>query len=190
MKITSAKFVKGITGDDDLLHDGTPHIAFVGRSNVGKSSVINALLNAKELARTGKKPGKTLELNVFAVNAKYYFIDLPGYGYAKGGHDQREAIRDMIIGYLSQNESKPMTVALVLDAKAGVTDFDRDMLHILGDNEHHVVIVLNKKDKLSQKELSDTLYQIQREFPGITIVPYSATTQRKGADVLLSKLFA
>lgn len=189
MKITSTRFVKGITGDDDLLYDGTPQVAFVGRSNVGKSSVINALLNTNELARTGKKPGKTLELNVFAVNAKYYFIDLPGYGYAKGGHDQREAIRDMIIGYLSRKEGKPLTVALILDAKAGMTDFDRDMLHILGDNEHHALIVLNKKDKLTQKELADTVYRIEREFPGITVVPYSAITQRKGADVLLSQLF-
>ena len=89
MRIKSATFVKGITGDDEVLHDGKRQVAFVGRSNVGKSSLINSLLNVRDLAYAGKKQGKTREINFFLVNEKYYFVDLPGYGFAQGGHDDR-----------------------------------------------------------------------------------------------------
>ncbi len=189
MKIKSAKFVKGIVGDDDILHDKTPEIAFVGRSNVGKSSLINSLLNARELARTGKKQGKTTEINIFLVNGKYYFVDLPGYGFAEGGFDSRAAIREMIIGYFTRDASKDNTVALVLDAKAGITDFDRDMLDILHDNGRRTIAILNKTDKLTQKELAERLREIKKEFPELEVLPYSAKLS-KGAGFVLERLAA
>ena len=83
MKINSAKFVKGIIGSDDILTDGLPQVAFVGRSNVGKSSVINSLTNHKDLAISSPYPGRTREINLFLINESFYLIDLPGYGYAK-----------------------------------------------------------------------------------------------------------
>ncbi len=187
MKITSATFIKGLVGDDEILHDAIPEIAFIGRSNVGKSSLINSLLNARELARTGKRQGKTTELNVFLVNKKYYFIDLPGYGFAEGGHDMREKIRAMIIEYLTRKDSKAHTVAVVLDAKVGITDFDRDVLEILWDNHHHAVLVVNKVDKLNQKELSASMNAIKKEFPEIEVLPYSAKLN-KGAGYVLERL--
>ena len=189
MKIKSTQFVKGITGDDEILHDGVPEIAFIGRSNVGKSSVINSLLNARELARTGKKQGKTREINFFLVNEKYYFVDLPGYGFAQGGLDDREKIRDMIIQYFSRAENNIHTVAVIIDAKVGLTNFDRDMIEILYDNEHRVVLIVNKTDKLNQKELSTQLRLIESECLGIEILPYSAVVN-KGAGFVLEKLIA
>ena len=84
MNITSAIFVKGLVGDDEILNDGKDQVAFIGRSNVGKSSVINSLVNKKDLARTSSFPGRTQEINVFLINKDFYLVDLPGYGFAKG----------------------------------------------------------------------------------------------------------
>ena len=83
MKIKSAIFIRGVRGNDDILDDGMPQVAFIGRSNAGKSSLINTLTEVKDLARTSSTPGRTQELNLFLVNRTHYFIDLPGYGFAK-----------------------------------------------------------------------------------------------------------
>ena len=187
MKIKSVQFVKGITSDDEILHDGIPEVAFVGRSNVGKSSLINSLLNAREIARTGKKQGKTKEINFFLVNDKYYFVDLPGYGFAQGGLDDREKIRSIIIEYVTRKENNIHTVAVLIDSKVGVTDFDRDMYDILCDCGHHVVFIVTKTDKLNQKEMSLQLKNIQNEFPKNEILPYSSKLN-KGAGFVLEKL--
>ena len=190
MKIKSATFLKGVTKTDDkVFYDTVPEIAFVGRSNVGKSSLINSLLNARELARTGKKQGKTTEINIFLVNEKYYFVDLPGYGFAEGGRDTREQIRDMIISYFTRPTKKKNTTALILDGKVGVTDFDRDMMDILTQEGRRVVLILNKTDKLNQKELSAQISAIHAEFPNAELLPYSAKLN-KGAGLVLERLAA
>ena len=189
MKIKSVKFVKGITGDDEILHDRVPEIAFVGRSNVGKSSLINSILNVRELARTGKKPGKTIEINLYLVNDKYYFVDLPGYGFAQRGLDEREKIREMMIEYITRKESKIHTVVIIVDGVVGLTDFDRDMIDILDDCNLHAVIVLSKIDKLNQKELSQQLRAIEEEVPGMEVLPYSSKLN-KGAGLLLERMVA
>lgn len=189
MKIKSVKFIKGITDDDEILHDRIPEIAFVGRSNVGKSSLINSILNVRELARTGKKPGKTIEVNFYLVNEKYYFVDLPGYGFAQRGLDEREKIREIMINYLTRKESKIHTVTIIIDGKVGLTDFDRDMIEILDDCKLHFVLILNKTDKLNQKELSTQLKEIENEVPGVEILPYSSVVN-KGAGFVLERLIA
>src|SRR6266516_2479045 len=98
-KITSARFIRGIIGTNDILFDGLPQIAFVRRSNVGKSSVINSLTNRKDLVKVGKKPGKTTEINFFLINERFYFVDLPGYGYARLTPAEREKIRKRMLWY-------------------------------------------------------------------------------------------
>lgn len=189
MRVKSAKFIKGIKSDDEIRHEGVPEIAFIGRSNVGKSSVINSLLNARELARTGSKQGKTREINFFLVNEKYYFVDLPGYGFAEGSLTEREVIREMTIGYFTVPDTGLHKVAVVLDAKVGITDYDRDMLEILHDNNHQALLILNKTDKLNQKELAQAMRAIKNEFPEIEVLPYSATLN-KGAGFVLDRLVA
>ena len=189
MKIKSTQFIKGVVGDDPIFRDGIPEIAFAGRSNVGKSSLINSLLHARELARTGKKQGKTREINFFLVNKKYYFVDLPGYGFAEGGFDDREKIRMMMIQYFTRADSELHTAVLVLDGKAGLTDFDREMLEILHDGGHHAVLILNKIDKLTQKEIGVQLRTIKNEFPEIEVLTYSAKLG-KGAGQVLDRLVA
>ncbi len=183
MNITSAEFVKGIRGTDEILSDGVPQIAFIGRSNVGKSSILNSLTDTKKLARVGKKPGKTTEINLFLINKTQYFVDLPGYGYASGGLKDREKLRKLIIWYFTSGEVRPRKTVLILEAKAGLTKFDEQMIEVLKEQGHAYVIVLNKVDKLSQKELSEQMAKIEQVADGSEIVQTSVTTGR-GIDSL------
>jgi len=104
MNITSAEFVKGIKGTDKILYDGKLQVAFVGRSNVGKSSLINSLVNRNNLARSSSQPGKTVRLDFFLINNSFYFVDLPGYGFAKFSQEKHEDIRKMMLWYLEYSE--------------------------------------------------------------------------------------
>ncbi|MEK7133961.1 MAG: ribosome biogenesis GTP-binding protein YihA/YsxC [Patescibacteria group bacterium] len=186
MKITSAEFIKGIRGTDAILADGIPNIAFIGRSNVGKSSILNTLTGKKDLARVGKKPGKTTEINFFLVNRTHYFVDLPGYGYAAPAQRDREKLRKLIIWYFTSGEVRPQKVVLILEAKAGLTRFDEEMLKILKELGYSYVVVLNKVDKLSQKEIADTILNI-RQVVDVEIFQTSTETGQ-GIDALREKL--
>ena len=187
MKIQSAEFVRGIKGTNPILNSSLPQIAFVGRSNVGKSSTLNALLNRKDLVAVSKKPGKTTEINFFLVNAKIYFVDLPGYGYARADIKKREKIRKLIVWYLTSGEVRPTLVVLITDIQAGFTDFDKEMLHIIQEQGYPYVVVANKIDKLNQKEIARELLKMKNESNGIEIFPHSAKT-KKGMDILREKL--
>ena len=175
MKITSAEFVKGIRGTDPITDDGLMQVAFVGRSNVGKSSLINALTNRKKLVKVGDTPGKTREINFFLIEKSFYFVDLPGYGYARVGPKEKEALKKLILWYLIKSEIKPKLVVVVLDAKVGVTVFDTQMIEILRAQGHPFVVAVNKSDKLSQSELSKQLASITAAAEGGAVVVCSAT---------------
>ena len=187
MKIQSAEFVRGIKGTNPILNSSLPQIAFVGRSNVGKSSTLNALLNRKDLVAVSKKPGKTTEINFFLVNAKIYFVDLPGYGDARADIKKREKIRKLIVWYLTSGEVRPTLVVLITDIQAGFTDFDKEMLQIIQEQGYPYVVVANKIDKLNQKEIAQELLKMKNESNVIEIFPHSAKT-KKGTDVLREKL--
>ncbi len=150
--MNEAIFLKGVLGDDPVLERGFPEIAFFGRSNVGKSSLINAVLGKKDLARSSNKPGKTLELNVYEVNRKKLFLDFPGFGYAKTSIEKREKIRSLVIWYLSTRKEKNTISVLVIDSKAGITETDTELLEIATKENIKIIIVCNKIDKLNQKE--------------------------------------
>ncbi len=100
MQITSSKFMRGINGTDELLDDGTPQVALIGRSNVGKSSIVNSLTKQKALARTSDTPGLTQEINIYSINNKFYLLDLPGYGFAKVPERIRESLQKLNWWYL------------------------------------------------------------------------------------------
>lgn len=191
-KIDSSEFLKGIIGTDVILTDGVPEIAFVGRSNVGKSSVINSLLNRKDLVKVGNRPGKTTEINFFGINGKKcYFVDLPGYGYAKRSPKEKESIEKLILWYLMYSEATIFKVVLILDSKAGLTAFDEEMIRVLREKGHPLIIVANKVDKLNQKEMSAQLRAIKELAHEGVVVPYSATTATsKERDALLRQVLA
>ncbi len=188
MKINSAVFVKGIRGTNTITEDGRPSIAFVGRSNVGKSSIINKLCNKRELVKVSNKPGKTTEINYFLISGKFYFVDLPGYGYAKVSPEEKESIQKLIIWFLTSPEVTPHKVVLILDANVGVTEFDKQMIEILQAEKHPYVIVANKIDKLNQRDKSVKLAEITAAAGGAEVVPCS-TVDKGGTDLLLKRLF-
>jgi GTP-binding protein len=189
MKITSAEFVKGIRGTDEILQDGIPNIAFVGRSNVGKSSILNSLVGKKELAKVGIKPGKTTEINFFLINRTRYFVDLPGYGYAASGQKDREKLRKLIIWYFTSGEARPQRVVLILDSSAGLTKFDEQMIAVLKEQGHPYLLVLNKVDKLSQKEISEQIAKIRKSV-GDTDIIQTSTKVGRGIDELRDVLLS
>jgi len=189
IKIKSAKFVKGIVSDDAILRDGISQIAFVGRSNVGKSSVINALVNKRDLVKVSKRPGMTKQINFFLINGKFYLVDLPGYGYAKASIEDREKIRQLILWYLGKLEARPLNVVLVVDAKAGLTPLDKEMIEILKEQDHRFAIIANKIDKLNRREFLSQLDSIKTSSGIEDVFPYSAKT-KQGTQALLEKLFS
>ncbi len=188
MEIKSAEFIKGILGTNELLEDERLQVAFIGRSNVGKSSVINSLVNRKDLVKSGSKPGKTRQINFFLINGKVYFVDLPGYGFLKASLKEKEKIRKMLFWYLFRSEIHFKKVVLIIDAKIGLNEFDKEMLSSLNEKEFPVVIAVNKTDKLKRNVLDKQLKIIQKEVGDNVIVSYSAKT-KKGRDELLDEIF-
>ena len=144
----SAEFIKGIIGTNDILYDGKFQVAFIGRSNVGKSSLINSLVMKKNLARSSSKPGKTIRLDFFLINNKFYFVDLPGYGYSKVSDKRHDELRKMILWYFLYAGVKERIAVMIIDAKIGLTELDEEMIDILKENKINFVIVANKIDKL------------------------------------------
>lgn len=151
MRITDATFVRSVADARQLPRDGLPQIAFSGRSNVGKSSLINTLLNRRKLAQTSGTPGKTRLLNFYLINQAFYFVDLPGYGYARVAQTEREQWRRLIEGYVKKNPALAGVVALV-DSRIGITESDRQLLEWLEVLETPVIVVATKADKLSRQQ--------------------------------------
>lgn len=190
--IKTAQFVKGVIGTDPILKEKLPQIAFVGRSNVGKSSVINALTGIKGLAISSSTPGRTLQLNFFLINERYYFVDLPGYGYARASLKQAEKMRRMIMWYLEQNEYKPSKVVLVIDGLVGPKKFDIEMMELLSENGYEVIVLANKMDKVKSSELVKKKRAIVELFDlsdDKNIVYFSSKT-KLGKDELLAKIMS
>ena len=148
MEITSAEFKISNTKIDKCPNDGLPEYAFIGRSNVGKSSLINMLTRKPKLAMTSATPGKTLLINHFIINKQWYLVDLPGYGYAKRGKQQQEKIQTIIEDYIL--ERKALTCLFVLiDCRHEPQTIDLEFIEWLGENGIPFAIIFTKADKLS-----------------------------------------
>jgi GTP-binding protein len=187
MEIKSAQFVKGVVGGEGLPTNGLPQIAFVGRSNVGKSSVINTLVGMKGLAISSSTPGRTLQLNFFLINEKIHFVDLPGYGYSKQSLKFADKMRRMIMWYLEQNEDRPQKVVLIIDGNVGPTKFDLEMMELLQENEYDVIVVANKMDKVKNSELAKKKKSIIEKLDTENII-YFSSKNKKGREELLEKI--
>ena len=187
MKISKAEFAKGVIGDDYGMKDNLPHIAFFGRSNTGKSSVINSLVGKKDLVKVSKMPGKTRQANFFRINDSFYLVDFPGYGYAKRSILERNKMIKRIFWYVEFSNARPEAVFLIIDANVGLTALDRDMIKILEANEHQIVIVANKIDKLGKIAAEKQLSLIKKEARDIPVLRYSAKTN-EGKDELTKKI--
>jgi GTP-binding protein len=188
MQIASAKFIKGITGSDEMLEGALPQIAFIGRSNVGKSSVINSLTRQKDLAVTSSSPGRTRQINLFLINKSFYLLDLPGYGFAKASHGVREQLFKLIDWYLFKSPYRQKKVVLIIDANIGPTDDDLEMLRALEDFQKDIVVVANKIDKIKKSKYAEQLQEIKDLVGEHKIVPYSSH-DRIGRSALINEIF-
>ena len=156
MKITACRFHISAARPEDFPRDGRPQIAFMGRSNVGKSSLLNRLLGSHGLARTSKEPGRTRAINFFAVNERLYFVDLPGYGYARVPDVVREQWKDLVEAYMAE-PGRPDLAVQLMDARREPGDMDRELVEWLQERGVRHEIVLTKVDKLSGNEKSRAL---------------------------------
>jgi GTP-binding protein len=180
MKVTSAEFVKSAFKKDQWTADGLPEIAFLGRSNVGKSSLLNSLLGRRSLARTSNTPGRTQSINFFLVNDAFYFVDLPGYGYAKVSKSMRAEWGTMAFDYLSERQELVLSIQLI-DSRHEPTALDRQLNEWLVANEKPFIIVATKSDKLSANQLKKQLKVIESTVSAEKVIPYSSLTG-KGRD--------
>ncbi len=173
--------------------DPRPEIALSGRSNVGKSSLINTLLGRKSLARVSSSPGKTITINYYDIDKKLYIVDLPGYGYAKRSKDSKVVWSTLTEDFFVKNPSKDALklVIQLIDIRTGPTDDDIMMINWMIDMDCPFVVVATKTDKLSKKQLSEALEKIKNDYflgTGIEILPFSSVT-REGRDELWNKIF-
>jgi len=173
-KITSSRFIKGIVGPDDILNNDNPKFIFIGRSNVGKSSIINCLTANKGLAKTSSTPGRTREINLFLINELIYLLDLPGYGYAKIAKEKRVDIKDLINWFIFLSNYNIEKVFLIIDAKVGPTKDDLEMLRALEENSKEITIILNKIDKLKSSQKMNQVNKIKKIIPDHKIIQFSA----------------
>jgi len=161
-----------------------PEIAFVGRSNVGKSSLINAMVYRKAIARTSSTPGKTRTINFYNVEDKLYFVDLPGYGYAKTSKSESAKWGKMIEGYLHKRETLKRVV-LLLDIRHEPSDNDRIMYEWLRHYRKEIIIAATKADKLGKQQVQKQIAVIKKalDLPDNAIIPFSGVT-KNGRDEL------
>lgn len=188
MNITSVKFIKGLVSDDEIMNNGIPQIAFIGRSNVGKSSLINALTKSV-ISRTSSTPGRTAEINFFLINNAFYFVDLPGYGFAKVSHEEREKLANLINSYLFNRVYTQKKVVLIIDINVGMTDKDIVMFEDLKKADKNIVVVLSKVDKITQKDFHKNMKEIEKITGDISLFQISSKN-KIGIDELVSELIA
>ena len=173
--------------------DPRPEVALSGRSNVGKSSLINTMLGRKSLARVSSTPGKTITINYYDIDKQLYLVDLPGYGYAKRSQESKRSWSSLTEDYFLKNPSADAIklVIQLIDVRVGPTDDDIMMINWLIDCGVPFIVVATKADKLSKSELRRQLNSFEENYfkgTGISVLPFSSVT-RDGKDELWSKIF-
>ena len=161
MVIKSAKYKVSVVDKAHILDDGVPEFAFVGRSNVGKSSLINNLVSSKSLAKTSSTPGKTKMINYFDINNSFRFVDFPGYGYAKVGRIQLDVWSGLLGEYLISSPSL-LTIFLLLDIRHEPTEQDKQMVKFLIFNGLPFMIIATKADKLAKSKVSSAISKLAK----------------------------
>jgi GTP-binding protein len=173
MHIESAVFLKSVMGTNESLSNGIPQVAIVGRSNVGKSSLINAVAGQKGLAITSSFPGRTQAINIFLINNNRYLVDLPGYGFAKLSLKERERIQKMMYWYLMDSDCEQEKILVIIDANVGPTKIDMEVLQSLEAANKNIVVIANKIDKIKKAQYKEQMQRIQ-DVVGHKVIPCSA----------------
>lgn len=183
IKNVSLDIVCGVTSK--LPDTGRPEVAFAGKSNVGKSSLINGLMNRKSLARTSAQPGKTQTINFYNINEQMYLVDLPGYGYAKVSQSEKEKWGKMIERYLHTSKELK-AVFLLIDIRHNPSENDRLMYDWIVHNGYVPIIIATKLDKIKRSQVQKQMKIIREGLklrPGSTIIPFSAQTKQGREEI-------
>ena len=187
--VNKAKFIKSAADPAGFIRDELPNIVFSGKSNVGKSSVINRLLNRKNFARVGQSPGKTIHVNYFLIDEKAYFVDLPGYGYAKVSNKERDRWGKLMERFFAVEGLIDLGV-MIVDARHKPTADDVTMAQWFKSTQCPMVVVANKCDKLKKSEIEPNMALIRDtlELPeGVPLIPFSAE-KGNGKDALMAEI--
>lgn len=163
VRFINAKFIKSASKKAEFIVDDLPQIAIVGRSNVGKSSLINMLTDNSKMAKTSSTPGRTRLVNYFNINNQFYLVDLPGYGFHKAGKNIASAWDSVMNDYFVENQNLKL-VFVLLDSRIQPTELDKQMLDYLATNELPAVLILTKTDKISRSELNMQISKISNEL--------------------------
>ena len=191
INLQNAEFILSAAAPKSFLRDGLPQVAFAGRSNVGKSSVINRLLNRKNFARVGAAPGKTIHINYFKIDRAFYLVDLPGYGYAKVSKSERDRWGKLMESYFAHPELMTLGV-MIVDSRHKPTADDCTMAQWFKDTGCPHIVVANKLDKLKKSEIEPSLQTIRETLElgeETTLIPFSAE-KGTGRDELLSAILS
>lgn len=189
LNVNKAEFIKSAASPSGFIRSEIPNIVFAGKSNVGKSSVINRLLNRKNFARVGGQPGKTIHVNYFLIDGKAYFVDLPGYGYAKVSQSERERWGKLMEQYFAIEGLISLGV-MIVDSRHKPTADDVTMAQWFYSTGCPMVVVANKCDKLKKSEIEPNMALIRQtlELPDdIMLIPFSAE-KGMGSDVLMTEI--
>ena len=191
INLQNAEFILSAAAPKSFLRDGLPQVAFAGRSNVGKSSVINRLLNRKNFARVGAAPGKTIHINYFKIDRAFYLVDLPGYGYAKVSKSERDRWGKLMESYFAHPELMTLGV-MIVDSRHKPTADDCTMAQWFKDTGCPLVVVANKMDKLKKSEIEPNMQLIRETLTlpeEVLLIPFSAE-KGTGRDELLSAILS
>lgn len=189
LNVNKAEFIRSAAGTAQFIHSSVPAVAFAGKSNVGKSSVINRMLNRKNFARVGSEPGKTIHVNYFLIDGKLYFVDLPGYGYAKVSRSEKERWGKLMESFFAGEGLFDLGV-MIVDSRHKPTADDVTMAEWFKASGCALVVVANKLDKLKKSEIEPNLRLIREtlELPDeVPLIPFSASSGQ-GRDVLMAEI--
>ena len=193
MNVAHAEFVVSNTKVDLCPKTNLPEYAFIGRSNVGKSSLINMLCNKKKLAKTSSRPGKTQLINHFLINKKWYLVDLPGYGYARASKTQKKTFQKFIIDYFTKRKEL-VSAFLLIDIRHNPQPIDMDFLRWLGENFIPFSIVFTKADKIKEKDLerkvSDYLLKLKEEWESLPQYFVTSSEKKLGQESIMNYIQA
>ena len=188
MRFINVKFIKSASKKDEFIVDELPQIAIVGRSNVGKSSLINLLTNNSKMAKTSSMPGRTRLVNYFNVNNQMSLVDLPGYGFAKASKNLTSAWDSVMNDYFTDNEKLKLVLVLI-DSRILPTELDMQMMDYLAEHEIPALIVMTKTDKLNRSEINLNKDKISKmlRYNKDLIIPTS-TLKRVGVEEITTKI--
>jgi len=176
-----AEFIKSANALQQFVSDSGVEVAVAGRSNAGKSSAINVIVNRRNFARTSKTPGRTQLINFFSLREDQRLVDLPGYGFARVSDAKRRHWGELLTGYFQSRESLK-GLLLIVDIRRQLTDYDRQMLAFAADVELPVHILLTKSDKLKRGQAAKALLEVQKELDGQATVQQFSALNRQGED--------